>query len=559
MKMEKVKGSLNKLLQKSIICNLFLCILFVGAMCLVLSHKVNYDVDEIFTYGKSNYQSPPSFYNRKGSGVVYIPIEDGKLYVPGGKALMDYVTVQPEHRFNYANVWRNEAKAVHPPVHSALVHTISSFFPGRFSLWFAASVNIVFAVLTLLVLRLLSRCYVHDERVVNIISLAFVLSGGILSAITFLRMYIMAMFWVTLLTYCFVKEVKDQTGNKVFFMKVFAVTAGGALSHYYCILYAALISATYVVWLLFGRKIQELFKFCAAMTASGIVSCFVFPAMIQHILFGPRGREVMRNAATFSDFFSRLESFSQIINREIFANWGVIWIFGLIVLFIYFVIKCCRNRYNNGQRVLYNLVNGAKHNLLICYMVLVIPTVMYFLIVTKITVYRLDRYMFPIYANIFLLAYLVLIALFDRLPVSKLCKIGMLCITLCIITVQSWFTVGWPYLYLSSQPLLEKAEKLSNVDNICLYKASWCTCVLFKESQSYRSIQFCNYNNQGVKQKIYKRIQNMKPEKLVVTLVQPPDKHEEYLNDILKHSVTLNHYQKLGSHFYDNTTSYLLY
>ena len=37
------------------------------------------------------------------------------------------------------------------------------------------------------------------------------------------------------------------------------------------------------------------------------------------------------------------------------------------------------------------------------YMLLIVPTVMYFLVVSKITVYRVDRYMFPVYTNIFLL------------------------------------------------------------------------------------------------------------------------------------------------------------
>lgn len=284
-------------------------ILFIATMCGVLSLKVDYFVDEIFTYGKANCKTPASFQEKEGTGTLYIPVEDGKIYTPGGKPLMDYVVVQPDNQFNYSNVWKNEAKAVHPPFHSALVHTVSSFFPGKFSRWFAGVINIVFAVLTLLALRALSRCYVHDEKLVNIISLTFIFSGGILSAITFLRMYIMAMFWITLLTYCFVRESKKSTGENSFFFRVFAVTTCGALTHYYCILYAVLISVTYGVWLLFGKKYRYIVKFCSAMAASGILSYVVFPSMVKHIFSGPRGREVMRNAITASDFISRIKSF----------------------------------------------------------------------------------------------------------------------------------------------------------------------------------------------------------------------------------------------------------
>ncbi len=90
------------------------------------------------------------------------------------------------------------------------------------------------------------------------------------------------------------------------------------LTHYYCILYAVLVFVTYLI----------------------------FPAMIKHIFFGARGREVMGNAVAVSDLFSKIK---------------------------------------------------------IDYMLLIVPTVMYFLVVSKITVYRVDRYMFPVYTNIFLL------------------------------------------------------------------------------------------------------------------------------------------------------------
>ena len=143
----------------------------------------------------------------------------------------------------------------------------------------------------------------------------------------------MAMFWVTLLTYCFVKEVKDEAVNYYEFLtKVLAVTVCGAMTHYYCIVYAALISTTYGIWLLFRHRYREVFRFCGAMAAAGIISYFIFPAMIQHIFYGHRGLEVMRNAAHLSDFFSRLKAFSQIINGQIFGSLGYIFVLGAIVV-----------------------------------------------------------------------------------------------------------------------------------------------------------------------------------------------------------------------------------
>lgn len=550
-------GTLKNWLGKYIKPDVLLCVLFIAAMCIVLSLKADFFVDEIFTYGKANYKTPASFQAKDGEGTVYIPIEDGKIYIPGGKPLMDYVVVQPDNRFNYANVWKNEARAVHPPFHSTLVHTVSSFFPGKFSRWFAGVINIVFAVLTLLTLRSLSRCYVHDEKLVNIISLTFIFSGGILSAITFLRMYIMAMFWITLLTYIIVRESKEQTVGKIFFFRVFAITLAGALTHYYCILFAILISFTYGIWLVFKKKYCYIVKFSSAMAASGILSYVIFPAMIKHIFFGPRGREVIGNAVTVSDFFSRIKSFLGIINNQLLGNWGILLVWGMLLLGIFFIDKYCFGERRKHFKMLSNIMYGIRQSFSTNYMLLIVPTVLFFVIVSKISVYRTDRYMFPIYSNIILLACLLLITIFNRFTISKTCKIGLLCITLGMITIKSWFTVGWPYLFLGSKPYLERVAKHAGVDNICLHTGAWQICSLFMETKTYGSMQFCYVKNEAVKQKILKRVSEENPEKLVVSLIgENEKKHAEHLQMFIKQCSSLNYCRKLGSSFYG--ISYLL-
>ena len=545
-------------LGKYISWTFLISVLFIAVICGVLSLKADYFVDEIFTYGKANYKTPASVQIKDGAGVVYIPIEDGKIYIPGGKPLMDYVVVQPDNRFNYANVWKNEARAVHPPFHSALVHTVSSFFPGKFSRWFAGVINIVFAILTLLALRALSGCYVHDERMVNTISLAFIFSGGILSAITFLRMYIMSMCWTTLLTYCFVRESNEQTGENEFFFRVFAVTTCGALTHYYCILYAVLISVTYGVWLLVGKKYRYIYKFSFAMAASGILSYVIFPAMIKHIFYGPRGREVIGNAVAVSDLFSRLSFFWGIMNEQLFGNWAIILIWGFLILCFFFVNQYCDSGLSSKEKIIVSdLLRHIGQNLSTGYLLLFVPTMLFFVIVSKISVYRIDRYMFPIYSNIILLACLLLIAIFNRFTLSQTCKIGLLCITLGIITIKSWFTVGWPYLFLDSKPYLERVAKHTGVDNICLHTGDWQIGSLFTETKAYGSIQFCNLKNEAVKQKILKRVSEVNPEKLVVSLIgENEKKHAGHLQLFLKQCSSLNYCQKLGSSYYG--ISYLL-
>ena len=551
--MDKLRVFLSKYINWTILIS----VLFIVAMFGVLSLKADYFLDEIYTYGKANYRTPASVQIKDGAGAVYIPIEDGKRYIPGAKPLMDFVMVQPDNRFNYASVWKNEARAVHPPVHTALVHTVSSFFPDKFSRWFAGVINIVFAVLTLLALRALCRCYVDDEKQVSIISFAFIFSGGILSSVTFLRMYVMAMFWITLLTYFFVRESKEKTEGNSFLLRVFAVALCGALTHYYCILYTVLISVSYGSCLLFEKKYRNIFKFCSAMVASGIASYLIFPAMIKHIFFGARGREVMRNAQTASDLISRIGSFWDIINKQLFGNWGYVLVWGLLMLGVFYLDKYCLHGLNKEYKTLSGFAHGIKQRLSTAYVLLIIPTVVYFLIVAKITVYRVDRYMVPVYANIFLLVCLLLVAVSEQLTISKIGRIGILCITLGIITVRSWFTVGWPYLFLDSKPYLERIAKLRDVDYICLHTGGWQLCSLFMETKAYRSARFCSVKNEAVKQKILKEIREENPEKLVISLIGENErKHAEHLQVFLKRSGSLKYCMKLGPSYYG--ISYLL-
>ena len=367
----------------------------------------------------------------------------------------------------------------------------------------------------------------------------------------------MSMFWITLLTYYFVRESKEQTKGYLFFLRVFAAVLCGALTHYYCILYTVLISITYGIWLLFWKKYRYILKFVSVMAASGIVSYLIFPAMIKHIFFGPRGREVMRNAITASDYISRINSFWDIINEQLFGNWGNVLVWGTLLLIFFFLDKRWFDKHKKEGKTLSIISYDIRQNLSMDYMLLIIPTVMYFFIVSKITVYRVDRYMVPVYANIFILACLLLVAVSERLTLSKISRIGLLCVTLGIITIKSWFTVGWPYLFLDSKPYLERIAGFGDVDYICLHTGGWQICSLFMETKAYRSVQFCYLKNKVVKQEILKRVREENPEKLVISLIgEDKSKHAEHLQVFLKQSKSLKYYQKLGSSYYG--TSYLL-
>ncbi len=510
-------------------------VVFLICMIIALSNKCNYHVDELQTYALSNQNGSWSF-----------NFQNGKKYVPAAAPFLNHMVVQPKHRFDYLNVWDNQAKDVHPPLYYSLVHTICSFFPKSFSPWYAGVINFIFALLTLFVLRKLSYYFLNNKFFVNLISIAFVLSPGILSSISFLRMYVMAMFWVTLLTYVYICKINDnELKNKnEFLFIVSVVTLLGSLTHYYCILYAVIISIMYGIYLLQRKEYKEILYFCSAMTAAGIISYLAFSAMIDHIFLSYRGKEVLNNAGDLSDFYLRLRSFFEIVDRQLFGTWG--WLLGILLLVL--LILYIKNKDNSLNRVTVN------KQLILSYMFIVIPVFLYFLLVSKITVFREDRYMFPVYALLFWCLDLLLINLLNTVLSVKHTKI-ITVLMLCLFTISGWIRADWRYLYLSSKTYLKNAVRNANTDCICIYNTQWKSQILFAEAKNYKSIQFVNIKNKEYIDKVVKT--NINSKKIILCFVDVPTKnHHQYIQYFIMNSSSRKSVKKIGS--FSFTTSYVL-
>ena len=71
--------------------------------------------------------------------------------------LLDYVSADPDHTFEYSIPYRNQATDVHPPLFYLFLHTACSFVPGDFSYWAGTGCNIIFFIGSTLV----SVSYTH--------------------------------------------------------------------------------------------------------------------------------------------------------------------------------------------------------------------------------------------------------------------------------------------------------------------------------------------------------------------------------------------------------------
>lgn len=500
--------------------SLLLYCLFILFMILVIGNKKNLHVDEVLSYGLSNHEGVMEF-------------EEGRTYYPSNVVWLDYMTANSENRFHYGKVWRNQASDVHPPLYYAILHTICSFFPGRFSMWFAGVINILFAAGTLSVFRKLAFLLMCDEKFQRLISIAFISSAGILSAVSFFRMYIMAMFWVTVLTYLFWKQIGES--SRKFYVKLFICVVCGALTHYYCVLYAISISVAYGILLLHKKAWKETALFCLTQGMAAVASLVVFPAMLKHVFMGYRGKEAFGNLAdNFScNGFSRIMTYINQLDGELFGSIFAYIVVGAGICLLIFGIQGCQKELTTEKKI--------TTERLFC---VIFAEVLYFGVVSISSAYLTQRYMTPIYA-VLLLTIFYLVSRWMKKKFATYYLYGMIFITT-IICVNGLKNTQWPNLRLSFEPLVDAAREHRATDCLVIFDVDWHIYSAYYEVSEYHSVTF-------LKEEHLDLLNSMDLASQSELIVMVDGEETEVINKILDLCPYLDGYEHLGKYAYTNS------
>lgn len=501
-------------------------ILFIILMVFTIRNKTNLYVDEVYSYGLANHTDG-----------MFMQIEDGKTYYPSNTPWISYMAVSADSRFDYANVWENQAQDVHPPLYYVILHTICSLFPGSVSKWFAGLVNILFALGTLYVLCKLVMVLVQDETIQAAISIGFVCCAGILSAVSFLRMYIVAMFWVTALSYMFTRQIGERHTAK-FYVMLMLCTLGGALTHYYCIVYAVFASIVYGIYLLYQKRLKETGFFCLVQGVAGGLSVCIFPAMLHHIFSSARGEQSAQNMgnASLADWVTRVKNYFGLLDGQLF---GGIFIYIAIAALIFLLVRGV-----HGLKQFDRERHDEKEIEAMRWICLAVPVVLYFILISKIAVYLSDRYMFPVYAVLFV-AICCGTAYWIKHVAEKL-YIYAIVIMVAVMSVNSWRDIDWTYLFLPSAQLLEQALAYGDVDCVYVYNKPWETNPAYYEASEYHSITFFTADDLEMLEEadIASRYQ---------LIVMVTDDDENVLGKIQEICPALTMCEHLGGYGYTNT------
>lgn len=459
----------EKIVKKKVTA-VFLYLLYFSVIVIMTATQKTglWELDEVFSYGLSNYA---------GEGIV-MPVSDGHTYIPSSQIFRAYMAVDEQNAFRYDNVWQNQADDVHPPLYYAVLHTICSLFPGCYSKWPAASVNILFALGVLFFIRKLVLLWTGDEFFSFYASLAFIFSAGILSMTSFFRMYIMAMFWVAAFTYALVSQMECASFSRKGFLSVMLFSACGALTHYYCILYIVIFSFFCGLYLLLQKRMKDFGLFCLAQACAAGTAVLIFPSMLTHIFSGYRGKQSFENMAsqTLVQNLSAIRRAVLMIDRTVFG--GVF--FCIVVLG-----ACVLITLRSGRRSISSVLMPHMASFICC----LGSCALYFLAVSRIAVSEDMKYYSPIYGVLFCTA----VSIFG-LWCKGVWKTGrgylVFLLALFIMTVNGWREEKWPYLYRSSQELLEETSAYRDTDCICVYSDPLEIYTLYHQIFHFRSATF---------------------------------------------------------------------
>lgn len=382
----------------------------------------------------------------------------------------DYVTVDGSDAFDYLSVYFNVKDDNHPPVHFMLLHTMSSLFSGTLSPWLGCTINLICVGITLwLLLRLgrkLSEILGMEEQGRLLGTLAVLLYGlstGALASVLLIRMYCLLSCLCVALLSMHVEKWKEHgfdRSNK----GLIAITVLGFLTQYFFLFYCILLAAVTAAGLLCSKRMRELWIYIRSMVVAAVIGLVLFPFAIADVFSSGRGVEALDNLTSgFAGYGARLLAFARILADRTVGD--LLLGAGCATAVVLAVVLWYR-RHRGQELSMSREVRG-----ILC--MLIIPVVGYYLLASRMSPYLVDRYVMPMFPMIALLFALLLCCLGKRLAKAsgwkeRLVGIGLMAL---IIVVQGLRLASYDgeYLYRGYGQQEQLAEEYASLPCICVY------------------------------------------------------------------------------------------
>ena len=271
------------------------------------------NADETWTFGFANSYGYPFFFE---GGSRPSPHNNFFNKWHDGTKWFNYITVQPNERFSFNNVYRNQSLDCHPPFYYFLVHFICSLFPNKFSLWYGYIINIIAFIITQFFIFKLSFLLLKSSNYSIAVVLFFGFTMAALNTYIYIGSYSMLTMFTVIITYLCSIIINNSSLDSKLSISLFVVVLLGFLTHHYFALYFFPLSVGLVFNFVKKNNYKLIIKYSSLTISAFILYYIYFPYVFSQYNYMSK---IMTTRGIFGEFpFKELfTSFSFVINYTI--------------------------------------------------------------------------------------------------------------------------------------------------------------------------------------------------------------------------------------------------
>ena len=251
---------------------LALLALIILAQCALIlfyaGHKKNFYMDEVATLLTSN-----------DSGMAQTGFfEIGRVY--SGDDLKSAITIGAGERFKFGFVKRNLlTDPFQVPFYFFLFHaaySVYSFFSDGFSLYPGIILNLVFFVLTSLLLYNVSR-FIFGRYSALLSNILWGFSTAAINSVLIIRPYALLACIFVLLALSVFRPARAKNMSAADCILLGIAVFFGVLTHYHFLIFAVLVLFCFFVFLIRAQRYKDLIKSASTVLISFLAACLCYP------------------------------------------------------------------------------------------------------------------------------------------------------------------------------------------------------------------------------------------------------------------------------------------
>jgi len=444
-----------------------ICLLTALYVC---AHKAGFHEDEYYTYYSSNRTD--GFW-----------VEDGKFM--DRQTILNEFSVVPGEGFNFGLVKEVQSWDVHPPVYYFAVHLICSLTAGKFSMWQGLSLNLICFVISLILIMLLVKKLLPGEQfryVPAAVSLIVGTSAATLTAVVFIRMYMLLTVWFLAITLLHVNYLQREEKSKAsFYIELALLTFLGFMTHYYFFIWLFFLAVAVNLYeLVTTRKWMGIIKYGVTMVVTFGLSYAFYPAWPAQMFRGQRGAQATGNFFDISNTLERIIFFADKVNRIGFG--GVLWLLVMAIAVLAGIVIAGKRKKGIGTDDCSKNNTGA--GALTISILLLAAAFCYFLTVSKTALMLGDssiRYQMPVLGVVTVAIGVVIISLLQKINVSGrqlMTAAGSIAAIMIVCNIIASVSGGISFRYPEEKEHRALIRSNTNVGVIYIYNpdptATWC-------------------------------------------------------------------------------------